>query len=78
MDSLAEREAYDYEFMAMYDRYDGWGDPDVYHDADPCWDEIDPVSVNWLIASEYDADQDVFSHADYAWSLYYDADELPF
>jgi len=40
-----ERDAYDYEFNAIYDRWDGWGDPDYddYHCDCEC--DCGPVFV---------------------------------
>lgn len=71
----AEREELDYELNAMYDRYDGWGDPEM-SPCDPSWDEIDDNSRDWLIVSEYNDEQVVLERSEDTWSWFFD--ELPF
>ena len=40
-----QRDAFDYEEAARYDRFDGWGDPDPCDDPDGRIDELPPVQV---------------------------------
>ena len=54
-----EREHYDYEFNACYDRYDGWGDPGC-EDSEPrsCGGDCTgcntgPVFVNLVVPFNY-------------------------
>lgn len=72
-----EREELDYEFSAMYDRYDGWRDQETYRE-DFSWDETDDELVGCLVADEYSNEQDAVERADTAWSQHFDDDDLPF
>lgn len=72
-----EREELDYEFSAMYDRYDGWRDQETYRE-DFGLDEINNELVGCLVVDEYSNEQDAVERADAAWFQHFTADDLPF